>query len=136
VRQVVGRLSAELEGSAVRVRLLAPTQLPPARGDAAMLETALAKLIRHRAADPQQVGVITLSARACGEGEGATLVFSVVDRPRPVVAADDVDDDGPGDPEPRVVRATVSALGGRVRTLGHAGVGRVTAIELPAAPAS
>lgn len=50
VREVVGRMSAEFESAPVSIRLLAPSDLPPAKGDAAMLDTALTKLIRHRAA--------------------------------------------------------------------------------------
>jgi len=138
VRQVVARLSAELEDAPVSLRLLAPAQLQAARGDAAMLETALTRLVRHRAADPQQGAVLTLSARASGQGESATVVFSLVDRP----SMPSPDEDGetvtadPVDPEPRAVRATVAALGGRLQTWSDPTVGRVTTIELGAAVAS
>jgi len=137
VRQVVGRVAAELEGSPVRLRLLAPAQLLAARGDPAMLETALTKLLRHRAADPQQGGTITLSARACGEGGTGAVVFSVVDRPaQSSLAAQGEAGSDAAEPEPRAVRATVAALGGRVRTLTDPVVGRVTSIELDAASAT
>lgn len=135
-RLVVGRLSAELDETPVQLRLLAPAQLPPAGGDAAMLETALTRLIRHRAADARQSELITLSVRAHDDGERSALVFSVVDRPGndPIAAQgpDAADTAIDADPEPRAVRATVAALGGRVRTLTDPEVGRVTAIELPA----
>lgn len=137
VRQVVGRLATELEDTPITLRLLAPARLLPARGDAAMLETALTRLVRHRAAEPQQGDVITLSARARGEGEQAKLVFSVVDRPGTPVR--ETAGEGAGeaaDPEPRAVRATVAALGGRLRTLDDPVIGRVTTIELAAAAAS
>jgi hypothetical protein len=102
-----------------------------------MLETALTRLLRHRVADADQHGLITLSVRTLGDGERPALVFSVVDRPViPAVADGDVDVDVDADPEPRAVRATVAALGGRVRTIADPAAGRVTAIELPAAPAT
>lgn len=140
-RQVVGRLSAELEDTPVSLRLLAPAQLPPASGDATMLETALTRLIRHRAADPQtsshEHALITLSVRSTDDAERPALVFSVVDRPGvPSTPDTESDVEGACDPEPRAVRATVAALGGRVRTLADPEVGRVTAIELSATTAT
>ena len=137
-RQVVARLSAELEGGPVSLQLLAPAQLRAAAGDAAMLETALTKLIRHRVAEPQLGELVTLSARACGEGDGASIVFAVVDRPSTAASADEEGEleEVSADPEPRAVRATVAALGGRISTVTEPTVGRVTAIELPPAPGS
>lgn len=139
VREVVGRLSAELDGSPLSLRLLAPTRLRPARGDAAMLETALTRLIRHRLADPQDGRLVTLSARESGEGEDALLVFSVVDRPRGHDAdgeSAESGDEGEAEAEPRAVRATIAALGGRIQTWRDPRVGRVTAIGLASAPAN
>jgi hypothetical protein len=136
LRQVVGRLSAELDESDVTLQMLAPAELEAARGEASMLESALLRLVRHRAADPQLDGRITLSARIIGEAEHRAVLFSVVDRP--VAEQDDVAaDDGEveaKEPEPRAVRATVAALGGRVCTLDEPAVGRVTAIRLDVAP--
>jgi PAS domain-containing protein len=135
VREVVGRLSAELDGSALTVRLLAPTRLRAARGDAAMLETALTRLIRHRVAEQQEGNLITLSARESGAGDEVVLVFSVVDRPRVSrVDRDGAESDGESESEPRAVRATVSALGGRIQTWRDQAVGRVTSIGLASAP--
>ncbi|MBW2383419.1 MAG: PAS domain-containing protein [Deltaproteobacteria bacterium] len=137
VRQVVGRVSAELEESEVGVQLLAPAQLVAARGDASMLESALMRLVRHRAAEAQLDGRITLSARLVGEGEGRGVLFSVIDRPAATESAASEAEDGEGsEPEPRVVRATVAALGGRICTLEEPSVGRVTAIRLGLAPTS
>ena len=135
VRLVVARLAAELDGSPVALRLLAPAELPATRGDETMLETALTRLIRHRAADPQQGGLIVVSARVFGAGERSSVVFSVVDRPASGARAA-VDENGDSaELEPRSVRATVAALGGRVHTLRDPTAGRVTAIELPRAQA-
>ncbi len=137
IREVVGRLSAEIDGSPLSLRLLAPTRLRPARGDAAMLETALTRLIRHRIADPQEGNLITLSARESRSGEESLLVFSVVDRPRASPADRQAGDSGgEAESEPRAVRATIAALGGRIQTWRDPGVGRVTTIGLASAPSS
>jgi PAS domain-containing protein len=143
VRQVVGRLSAELGEGDVSLQLLAPAQLVAARGESSMLESALMRLVRHRAAEPQLDGRITLSARLIGESESQAVLFSVVDRPAPVEAVPVEAEEGEEgelpespEPEPRAVRATVAALGGRICTLDEPSVGRVTAIRLDLAPAS
>ncbi len=134
-RQVVARLSDDLEGEAVSLRLLAPPQLPRASGDATILETALTRLIRHRSADRHLTPLVTLSVRRVGDDERGTVAFSVVDQP--IRRARDEEagarDDEVGF-ETRAVRATVSVLGGRVTTFSEPSVGRVTTIELKVAP--
>jgi PAS domain-containing protein len=135
VRLVASRLSEDFEGSGVDLELLLPGQLPMAAGEAAMLETALVRLIRHRLGDAPEGGQVTLSARRTFDAQVAGLLFSVIDRPRP--QSDPLGADvGDAEPEPRMVRATVSALGGRVCTLEIPGVGRVTSIFVALAEAS
>jgi len=131
VRQVETRLTEELASSGLDLALLVPNQMRSAAGDPSMLESALTRLIRHRAAEGGEGGLITLSAREIA-GEDAGLIFAVVDSPRPSPSAD-LDEP---EPEPRVVRATISALGGRICTLEDDMVGRVTSIRLEPAPAS
>jgi hypothetical protein len=130
VRQVAVRMADELAVRGLELELLAPAQLRAAVGDPAMLETALTRLIRHRAAASGGEGFITLSVRDVA-GEGAGLLFSVVDYPQ---LAESSEVAGEVEPEPPVVRATVSALGGRIHTVEEATVGRVTSIQLAPAP--
>lgn len=136
MRQVVGRISAELDGTDIGLRLLAPAELTAVMGEPSMLESVLLRLLRHRVAEPQVDGRITLSARIIGEDEGRSVLFSVVDRPVTSDPQAEVDDGklGQRESEPRAVRATVAALGGRIFTLDEPAVGRVTAIRLNLVP--
>ena len=81
-----------------------------------MLETALVRLIRHRLAEAQRGHTLTLSVRRSHDAQVQGLLFSVIDDPlpasQPVAGAATA-----SEPEPRAVRATISALGGRVCTL-------------------
>ena len=134
VHQVVSRLVENFDRAGVSLQLLAPAQLRAASGHAAMLETALVRLIRHRLAETPSGGFITLSARTMGEGDGQLLLFCVVDEPELEPEALDLGRES--DAEPRVVRAAVEALGGQVCTIADPGLGRVTAIRLEPAAAS
>jgi hypothetical protein len=139
VREVVARLDTDLGSSGVELQLLCPNTMVPAAGDAAMLETALIRLIRHRIADAPPNAVITLSARAVAEGNSTGLLFAVVDQPCSAVAvASALDDeaDEAKESEPRAVRGAVVALGGQICTLEEGGAGRVTLIRLEAAPSA
>jgi len=134
VRLVASRLADDFESSDVELQLLLPAQLPMASGEAAMLETALVRLIRHRLADAPPGGCVTLSARRTFDSHVAGLLFSVIDHPEP--QSDPLAGAAGSEPEPRMVRATVAALGGRVCTLEVASVGRVTSIFVSLAEAS
>ncbi|MBW2421727.1 MAG: hypothetical protein JRH19_24530 [Deltaproteobacteria bacterium] len=130
VRQVAQRISEDFASVGAELQLLAPTQMRSAAGDADMIETALAKLIRHRLSDAREGDVICLSAREVGEGDDLGVLFSVVDQPEGVLEGESVDSDA----EPRAVRSTVSALDGLICTVEDHVAGRVTSIRLPLAP--
>jgi len=134
VRRVVSRLESDFERAGVDLHLLVPSQLCMARGDPAMIETAIGRLLQHRLAQAPRGGAISVSARTSGEGETKRLLFAIVDQPTPEENLDEPPEDGT--PEPRVVRATVAALGGRICTISDPAVGRVTAIALALAEAS
>ncbi len=134
VHQVVSRLTGDFERAGVAFQLLAPAQLPAARGHAAMLETALVRLMRHRLAQASAGGYVTLAARAVGHGGTQALLFSVADQP--IAEPDSSPVEEHNEQEPRAVRATVAALGGEIYTFEDPALGRVTAIRLEPAPAS
>jgi hypothetical protein len=126
LRQVAERMSAELQRGGAALELMVPAQLPKARGDGTLLETALVRLIRHRMTESNGAGAcFTLSARKAGEGSDGSVLISLVDPGRP--------ENPSSEDEPRVVRETVAVLGGRVQTVTEAEVGRVTVIRLPCA---
>ncbi len=120
LRQVAERMAAELSRGGVDLELMLPPQLPTVRGDATLLETALVRLIRHRIAESSATTTLTLSARRSGDGNEESVLISLVDSGRA----------GEGEDEPRVVRETVSVLGGEIQTLEDAEAGRVTMIRL------
>ncbi|MBW2272306.1 MAG: PAS domain-containing protein [Deltaproteobacteria bacterium] len=122
LRQVATRMAAELSRSGVDLELMLPAQLPVVRGDETLLETALVRLIRHRIAESSATTVLTLSARKAGDGSEESVLISLVDSGHR--AADS------GDAEPRMVRETVSILGGDIQTLEDDEAGRVTLIRL------
>jgi PAS domain-containing protein len=138
LREVVARLATEVADAGVALHLLAPNVLPAAAGDAAMLETALIRLIRHRIADARSGAVISLSASEVAADEGAGLVFAVVDSPPSTLLVDRAlgDAGAASESEPRAVRGAVVALGGEICTLEEGEAGRVTAIRLRAAPSA
>lgn len=135
VRLVASRLAEDFEARAIELQLLLPAQLPQASGEAAMLETALVRLIRHRLAEAQRGHTLTLSVRRSHDAQVQGLLFSVIDDPLPASQSATAAA-GASEPEPRAVRATISALGGRVCTLEAAAAGRVTSIFLPLAEVS
>jgi hypothetical protein len=126
VHQIAGRVASDFQAAGVEFDLLVPAQLELAKGDGPRLETALVHLLRQRLEGAQPGDLFTLSARAAGEGAKRSLLFAVVDPPRP-------DGGGSGEAEPPIFRDTISALGGRVHTTADLEAGRVTIVELGAA---
>ena len=128
VRQVASRLSGDFERAGSELDLLVPAQLPPARGEDALLETALERLLRQRLFEAGEDTCFTLTARRMGSGDDRAMLIAVIDQPREPRA------EAGGETGERLessaVREAVAALGGSVRTLSYRGVGRVTAISL------
>jgi len=122
------------EGAPVgpKLHLLVPASLPPVLGDSTMLETALLRLVRSRGLEAGTEAWLSLSVRATGEGADRRVLFSVVDRQVEDTAAFANE----SEPEPKLVRAAVSALGGEILTWNEPQVGRVTTIALATAEAS
>jgi hypothetical protein len=114
-----------------KLHLLVPTSLPAVLGDATMLETALLRLVRSRGTEAGTEAWLSMSARVAGHGADRRVLFSVVDRRYDDAAALAVETE----PEPKLVRAAVSALGGEILTWSEPGMGRVTTIALPIAEA-
>jgi PAS domain-containing protein len=137
VRDVTARLAVELEQAGVDLQLLAPAEVPAASGDAAMLETTLTRLIRHRLAAAESGSYITLSVRPAGEADQTGVLFSVIDLPaaREETGLEE-DEQEQAVPEPRAVGATVAALRGRICTIEDPVAGRATSIRLETAPAA
>jgi len=123
VRQVAGRVAPELEGQGARLDLLLPVRLPPARGDASRLESALVRLLRERVAEARPGQTYTLSAREVGTAGARQVVVSLVDPPGEESA-------GPGE---GFVREAVEALGGRLHRTGDATIGCCTLLALASA---
>ena len=112
-----------------KLHLLVPSSLPAVIGDATMLETALLRLVRSRGLEAGTEAWLSLSARVAGHGADRRVLFSVVDR-----RFDDPEAIGAEpDPEPKLVRAAVSALGGEILTWSEPTMGHVTTIALPIA---
>lgn len=129
VHAVAGRVEESLNRAGLRLALLAPAQLPPARGDADLLEAALVRLLRLRVATADPSGPLTLSARTMGAGDRCSILISIVDRPR----ASDEDGD---EREPQSLADAVTPHGGRVHVVRVPRVGRATALRLPLAEAA
>ena len=128
VREVVSRVSEEFERAGAELDLLVPAQLPAACGEAALLETALERLLRQSLSEADHGTCFALSARRMGSGEARAMLISVVRLlPESSVEADCGQDELP---ESEAVQEAVAALGGRTVTLSVAGVGRVTALRL------
>jgi len=128
VREVASHVSEEFERVGAELDLLVPAQLPAACGEAALLETALEGLLRHRLSDADQGTSFALTARRMGSGEDRTMLISVVElSPEP---PGEVSRGKPELPESDAVQEAVAALGGRLVTLFVSAVGRVTAIRL------
>jgi hypothetical protein len=129
VREVASRVSEEFERVGAELDLLVPPQLPAACGEAALLETALEGLLRHRLSEVDRGTCFALTARRMGSGgEDRTMLISVVQLApeSPAEAAGGRDQP----PESDAVKEAVAALGGRMVTLSVNGVGLVTAIRL------
>ena len=127
VRNVAQHVAEDGGQGGPKLHLLVPSSLPKAVADATMLETALLRLVRNRALDSNPGSWLSLSARSAGTGADRRVLLSVVDR-----RSEEVDLlDGELEPEPKLVRAAVSALGGDLLTWSSADVGRVTTIALP-----
>ncbi len=114
-----------------KLYLLVPSSLPAVLGDATMLETALLRLVRSRGMEADGEAWLSLSARVSGQGADRRVFFSVIDRCFDELAAAGAE----AEPEPKLVRAAVSALGGEILTWTEPGMGRVTTISLPIAEA-
>ena len=115
--------------SGPKLHLLVPSSLPKAVGDATMLETALLRLVRNRALEADSNCWLSLSVRQAGLGPERRVLFSVVDRR--FETADVLGGEPDVEPEPKLVRAAVSALGGDLVTWSAPEVGRVTTVALP-----
>ena len=127
VRNVAQQVAEDGPLAGPRLHLLVPSTLPNAVGDATMLETALLRLVRTRGLEAGSECWLSLSARLAGVGSERRVLFSVVDR-----RVEDADGLGAEpDPEPKLVRAAVSALGGDLATWAEPEVGRVTTVSLP-----
>lgn len=122
VREVAMRVEEMAQKSGLSLEVLAPAQLPPARGDADVLEAALVRLVRLRMATADADGPLTLSARTMGSGERRKVIVTLVDRPRG-------EDDG-DEREPQSINEAISPYGGRVHTVRISKAGRATAIRL------
>ena len=63
------------------LEVLAPAQLPRARGDGARFEQALVRLLQERLRAARQSPAVTLAARPVGRGEARSIVISVCEAP-------------------------------------------------------
>jgi len=126
VRNVAQHVAEEGTQAGPKLHLLVPSTLPKAIGDATMLETALLRLVRNRALDAGGECWLSLSARSAGVGADRRVMFSVVDR-----RFDSSEAITQTEPEPKLVRAAISALGGDLHTWSAPDVGRVTIVALP-----
>lgn len=132
VRNVSAAVVEDGSHAGPKLQLLVPAALPAVLGDSTMLETALLRLIRSRGLEAGREAWLSLSARAVGHGADRRVLFSVVDRRPDEPTALEVEPE----PEPKLVRAAVSALGGEMLTWSEPEVGRVTSISLGVAEAS
>lgn len=121
------RISDVFAQAGVGLDLLVPAQLPPARGDADVLEAALVRLLRLRMATAEPGSALTLSARTMGADERRALLIAVVDHPR---SSGDEDGD---EREPKSLAEAVAPHGGRVHTVRIPTAGRATSLRLPLA---
>jgi hypothetical protein len=126
IHDVGARVSDALVGSSVSLDLLVPAQLPATRGDGDVLEAALVRLMRLRAATAEPGSTVTLAARAVGAEGRRAMLITVVDRPRAV-------DEDADEREPRSLCEAVQPHGGRVHTVRRARAGRATSLRLPLA---
>lgn len=129
VHEVASRLEDSVGRSGLRLEVLVPAQLPPARGDAAVLEAALVRLLRLRVATADPTGPLTLSARTMGVGDRRAILISIVDRPRG-------SDEDAEEREPQSVAEAITPHGGRVHIVRIARAGRATSLRLPLADAA
>ncbi len=129
VRNVAHHVLEDGGHAGPKLYLLVPSSLPDVLGDATMLETALLRLVRSRGIEAGSEAWLSLSARAAGHGADRRVYFSVVDR----CFEDPVSTGAEHEPEPKLVRAAVSALGGEILTWTEPQMGRVTTISLPIA---
>jgi len=131
VRNVAQHVVEDGANSGPKLHLLVPSSLPKAVGDATMLETALLRLVRTRALDADRSCWLSLSVRQAGLGSDRRVLFSVVDQRADEGGALGDSPDADADPEPKLVRAAVSALGGDMITWSAPDIGRVTTVSLP-----
>jgi PAS domain-containing protein len=129
VRSATARVANELERAKVELKFLVSLKLAEARGDAMLLETVLVRLIRQRLSDATSGGRLTLLAREAGIGSARCLLVSLVDH-IDTAGGGPVSPDSLVDSEPRMVRETVSVLGGRIVSVVLPSVGYVTSIRL------
>jgi signal transduction histidine kinase len=120
VRHAAARVLGDFEADGVELDLLVPAQLPPARGDAAALESVLVQLLRSRLRAAQPGASFTLAARLVGGGARPEVRISLVDPPGREGLA----------PSP-ALELGIAASGGRVHTLADPVAGRVTALQIP-----
>jgi PAS domain-containing protein len=127
VRQAASRLLPEFDRAEVELDLLIGNQLPAARGDGTLLETALVHLMRHRLANAKPGASVTLLARAVGVDEARGILVSIADCCAP---GDQLSTEAIAESEPRLVTDTVSILAGRLRTVVLPTAGRISSIRL------
>ena len=132
LREAAARVSSQFSEAGLGLDLLVPAQLPVARGDDVLLETALVRLLRLRMAKAEPGSAIALAARVMGRDAHRAILITVVDHPRRSASGKDDTDDR----EPRSLCEAVELLGGRVHTVSIADAGRATAVRLPLAAGS
>ena len=132
LRQAVARVGSQFADAGIGLNRLVPAQLPTARGDEDLLETALVRLLRLRMAKAEPDSALTLAARPMGRDALRAILITVVDQPRR--SSDGKDDTD--EREPRSLCEAVELLGGIVYSVNIPGAGRATAVRLPLAAGS
>ncbi len=125
VHDAAARMRGEFVALGTPLELLAPAQLPRARGDGSRFEQALVRLLQERLRAARQSPAVTLAARAVGRGEARSIVISICEAPAAEGSAPD-----PGEPVPALVMEIVRELEGEIRTVADPLMGRTTAIRL------
>lgn len=136
MRDTAERLASDFERAGVEVKLLISPRIPEAQGDAAMLETALVRLLRQRLADSGSGGCISLLVREVSKASHRGVLMTVADPgPDTTPSTDDAGElSGPSQGEhTRLVGDIVTGFGGEISTVNTPTIGRATTIWLPLA---
>lgn len=128
LNQVASQLSAEFAAARVDFQVHVPARLPPVRGDAESLTTALEGLLRMRLSECRPGSSVGVRARSIEPNGVPSVVVAVTDSHPDKRSAT-----GASAPVHPDVRRAVQELGGDLRATTDENTGRTTAIRLNAA---